>query len=96
MHKSQIRKLHINEFISEWKAENYTKQIVNLARFTKPGSQDFNKPLFNFDHEIESAENNDDTVPNDSSEQRLLDQMNMDKLIDKSGEWKDKPPIYLI
>ena len=92
VHKSQIRKININEFILEWSAENYIKEIVNLARFTKLGSQDFNKPLFNFDNEIDSIGNNDDILPVDNNEERLMDKKIMNKLIDESGDWKDKPP----
>ena len=56
VHKSQIRKININEFISEWKAENYIKKIVNLARFTKPASENnWNKPLFNFEDITETT-----------------------------------------
>ena len=63
-----------------------------MARFTKPGSQNFNKPLFNFDNELEPVENINDTMTNINNEKRLTDKKIMDKLIDKSGDWKDKPP----
>ena len=43
--------------------------------------------MFNFDKEIDPGKNNDDLIPVDNDEERL-----MDKLIDNSGDWKDKPP----
>ena len=65
-----------------------------MARFTKPGPQNFNKPLFNFDNELEPVENNNDTMTNINNRKRLTDKKNTDKLHDNSGVWKDKPPDF--
>jgi len=91
VHKTQIRKIKINEFISEWKAENYIKKIVNLARFTKPGTNNWNDPLFNFeDHE--NTKTGNDTIDPDITGTEKIMETPTESNTENTSSWKEKPP----
>jgi len=93
VHKTQIRKIKINEFISEWKAENYIKKIVNLARFTKPGQNNWNEPLFHFEKDDKSEPDLDQTNPNITEIRKLMERDIENE--EKENNFKEKPPDIL-